>query len=261
MLMDRLRYYEYYPSQEKNIAPSNKGGLRKKNIRKHLFILYGIINSVINGNETCIDIQIYDVIQCFDALWLEDCMLDLYYSTPKSQHNDKLGLIYEANVENKVAVKTQVGLTDRVNLPSIVMQGGTFGPMQCSNSIDSIGKKCISRQEHLFTYKNMVNITPLAMVDDLLVVAPCGYESLAVNVFINTQVKMKKLKFHTGKTNTMCHDLKVHGTRMGKVSEDTYLRDVMSQDGSNCKNIKSRAGKGLGIISQILTLLETVSLQ
>ena len=105
MLMDRLRYYEYYPSQEKNIAPSNKGGLRKKNIRKHLFILYGIINSVINGNETCIDIQIYDVIQCFDALWLEDCMLDLYYSTPKFQHNDKLGLIYEANVEDKVAVK------------------------------------------------------------------------------------------------------------------------------------------------------------
>ena len=152
-----------------------------------------------------------------------------------------------------------MGLTDRVNLPSIVMQGGTFGPMQCSNSIDSIGKKCISRQEHLFTYKNMVNITPLAMVDDLLVVAPCGYESLAVNVFINTQVKMKKLKFHTGKTNTMCHDLKVHGTRMGKVSEDTYLRDVISQDGSNCKNIKSRAGKGLGIISQILTILETVS--
>ena len=152
-----------------------------------------------------------------------------------------------------------MGLTDRVNLTSIVMQGGTFGPMQCSNSIDSIGKKCISRQEHLFTYKNMVNITPLAMVDDLLVVAPCGYESLAVNVFINTQVKMKKLKFHTGKTNTMCHDLKVHGTRMGKVSEDTYLRDVISQDGSNWKNIKSRAGKGLGIISQILTILETVS--
>ena len=158
-----------------------------------------------------------------------------------------------------MAVKTPVGLTDRVNLPSIVMQGGTFGPMQCSNSIDSIGKKCISRKEHLFTYKNMVNITPLAMVDDLLVVAPCGYESLAVNVFINTQVKMKKLKFHTGKTNTMCHDLKVHGKRMGKVSEDTYLRDVISQDGSNCKNIKSRAGKGLGVMSQILTILETVS--
>ena len=119
----------------------------------------------------------------------------------------------------------------------------------------------------------MVNINPLAMVDDLLVVAPCGYESLAVNVFINTQIEMKKLKFHTedkngkskchtihvGKTNTMCPDLKVHGTRMGKVSEDTYLGDVISQDGSNWKNIKSRAGKGLGIISQILTILETVS--
>ena len=101
----------------------------------------------------------------------------------------------KANEENKVAVKTPVGLTSRVNLPTIVMQGGTFGPMQCSNSIDTIGKKCISRQEHLFTYKNLVKITPLAMVDDLLVVAPCSLESLSVNIFINTQIEMKKLEF------------------------------------------------------------------
>ena len=78
-------------------------------------------------------------------------------------HNDKLALIYKANEENKVAVRTPVGLTDRKSIPTIVMQGGTFGPMQCSNSIDSIGKKCISRQEHLYTYKKLVKVTPLAM--------------------------------------------------------------------------------------------------
>ena len=68
MMMDRMLYNEYYPSLEENMSPSNIGAMKKKNIRNHLFILYGIINSVINGDADCIDIQIYDVIQCFDAL-------------------------------------------------------------------------------------------------------------------------------------------------------------------------------------------------
>ena len=65
-------------------------------------------------------------------------------------------------------------------------------------------------------------------------------ESLSFNVFINTQIEMKKLEFHTpdkngkskyhkthvGKSNVMCPDLKVHGTPMGQVSEDTYLETL-----------------------------------
>ena len=46
---------------------------------------------------------------------------------------------------------------------------------------------------------------------------------------------------------------------MGQVTEDTYLGDIVSQDGSNLKNVRSRVGKGIGIISQIMTILETVS--
>ena len=100
MIMDRILYDEYYPTLEESMSPSNIGALKHKNIRNHLFILYGIINSVIQGEEKCVDIQIYDVKQCFDALWLEDCMLDMHFATPQSQHNDRLALIYKANQEN-----------------------------------------------------------------------------------------------------------------------------------------------------------------
>ena len=68
MIMDRILYNEYYPSLEKSMSPSNIGAMKNKNIRNHLFILNGIINSVIQGEEKCIDIQINDVEQCFDAL-------------------------------------------------------------------------------------------------------------------------------------------------------------------------------------------------
>ena len=90
-------------------------------------------------------------------------------------------------------------------------QGGVFGPLQCSNSIDIIGKKCFNNGEHLYSYKNMANIMPLSMVDDLLAVAPCNRKSLALNTFINVQVELKKIRFHTPdeKGKTKCHVMHV----------------------------------------------------
>ena len=70
-------------------------------------------------------------------------MNGMYDSLPSEQQDDKLGLIYESNVNNLVAVNTPVGQTDRVNINKIVTQGGTFGPIECSNSIDTIGEKTL----------------------------------------------------------------------------------------------------------------------
>ena len=199
-VFDKLIYEEKYPFVEDNMTDSNIGARRGKSVKNHLFILYGIINSVL-VEGTCIDIQVYDLIKCFDRLWLEECMNDLYDSLPREQCDDKLALIYQANVKNKVAVNTAVGLTSRVDVERIVTQGGVFGPLQCSNSIDTLGKKCYNKGENLFLYKNMVPVMPLSMVDDILAVAQCGQKSLDVNTFINAQIELKKLKFHTPDKN------------------------------------------------------------
>ena len=83
---------------------------------------------------------------------------------------------------------------------------------------------------------------------------------------------MKKLKFHTPNENgkSKCHSLhvgkrsdcpphKVHGCPMERVSSDTYLGDVISSDGKNRLNIDSRVAKGLGLVSQIMDVLNCVS--
>ena len=101
-------------------------------------------------------------------------MNDMYDSLPSEQQDEKLGLIYESNVNNLVAVNTPVGQTARVNIQKIVTQGGTFGPIECSNSVDTIGKECHDKGKHLYTYKEMVKVMPLSMVDDILVVSKCG---------------------------------------------------------------------------------------
>ena len=47
---------------------------------------------------------------------------------------------------------------------------------------------------------------------------------------------------------------------MERVTEDTYLGDIISEDGENAKNIKSRVAKVVGIISEIKNMLETITL-
>ena len=96
------------------------------------------------------------------------------------------------------------------------------------------------------------------MVDDLLAVANCSKESLEVNTYINAQIELKKLKFHTpnkegkskchvihiGAKNHLCPTLQVHGTPMSKVTEDDYLGDIISSDGKNIKTVNRRLAKG-----------------
>ena len=145
--------------------------------------------------------------------------------------------------------------------------------MLCSNSIDTIGKKCRNRGEHIYLYKKKARILPLAFVDDLNGISKCGKESLALNIFLTTQIELKKLKFHVpdksgktkchkmhiGRKSESCPTLKVHGTIMPEVTEDVYLGDIISCDGKNTKNVKSRISKGLGIINQIFNLLENIT--
>ena len=74
-------------------------------------------------------------------------MIDAYNTLPSSARDDKIAVLYESNKENLVAVNTAVGLTERVSIPKIVQQGGTWGPCLCSNSVDTLGKKIRNRGE------------------------------------------------------------------------------------------------------------------
>ena len=248
-ILDGLIYLDNVENIDKKMSDSNIGARRNKSIKNHLFIIYGVINSVLKDNLECIDIQIYDLQKAFDALWLNDCMNDLHDILEKPFRNDKIALLYESNKENLVAVKTAVGMTDRVNVPQIVQQGGTWGPVLCSNTVDTLGKKCSDRGELHYLYKDTVRVLPLAMVEDINGISKCGLDSVALNTFINTQIELKKLKFHVpdekgrskchklhiGPRKSTCPELKVHNTVMVDVTEDTYLGDIISANGKNTK--------------------------
>ena len=215
-ILDKLIYIDKQADIDFHMSDSNIGARKGKQVKDHLFIVHGIIHSIIIEKKECIDIQIYDLEQAFDSLWLEDCMIDLFDTLSDENRDDKLELLYKSCIDNYVAVNTPHGLTERKMMKCLVQQGGTWGPILCSNSVDTIGKTVWKTKETFYKYKNSVTILPLAMVDDILAVCKCGIESLSMNTFINSKIELKKLKFHTPDKDgrTKCHKIHVGGRNL-----------------------------------------------
>ena len=145
------------------MSDSNVGARKDKNIRNHIFILNGIINEVVNKKNVAIDIEILDYKQCFDSMWLQETINDLWEA---GLDDNNLALLYKMNEEVQVAIKTPFGLTERTQIEKIVMQGETFGPLCCSVQVDTFGRECLQKNKFLYVYKGEVGVPPLAMVDD-----------------------------------------------------------------------------------------------
>ena len=74
--------------------------------------------------------------------------------------------------------------------------------------------------------------------------------------------KDKCAQLHVGKNNLDKCDtnLKVHADPMKRVHDGAYLGDIISDDGTIDKLIESRRQKGIGICSQVVGILSSVSL-
>ena len=77
-ILDRLIYNDEYQKIDDQLSDSNVGARKNRNIRDNLFVLNAITNSVVNGKEDPIDVQLFHVEKCFDALWVEECVNDIF---------------------------------------------------------------------------------------------------------------------------------------------------------------------------------------
>ena len=114
-ILDRLIHNDEYDVIDANLSDSNVGARKKRNICDNIFVLNAINNSVVNGNEEPVDIQIFDV------------------------DNDKLPLIYIA----RIAVKSSTGISIRVNISNVIMQGTVmWGSLlcNCTGTMDKLGQ-------------------------------------------------------------------------------------------------------------------------
>jgi hypothetical protein len=126
----KLVYGDKYEMVDKNMSDSNVGARKLKNIRNHIFVLNGVINDVIrNPGREAIDIEILDYRRCFDSMWMEEEINDLWEA---GFQDDNLYLIANVNETVEVSVKTPFGKTESKNIKNVVMQGELFGALCCS---------------------------------------------------------------------------------------------------------------------------------
>ena len=61
-----------------------------------------------------------------------------------------------------------------------------FGNLECTSTMDKLGKNAYEYKHPLYKYKEVVEIPPLGMVDDELLIAKCGDQSVIGNSVVNT---------------------------------------------------------------------------
>ena len=107
-VLDKLLHNDIYDTIEQNLTCSNVGGRKGKGMRDQLFILYSIINNVINGKSKSLCLMSYDIIQAFDKMNFAETHNDLW---DVKITNNKFALICQLDQECHVTVKTLWGET------------------------------------------------------------------------------------------------------------------------------------------------------
>ena len=265
-ILDKILYKDVYDSIDKELSYSNIGARKGRNIRDHLFVVYSIINDVINGTSPSIDIQSIDINKCFDEMWYAETHNDLFDVKVQDR---KFALIAKLDEEADVIVKTPAGPTEEFKLKELIMQGSVFGPIKSTVQIDTLGRDCIKNNQGLYKYKNVVSIPPLALIDDCLGFSTCSTDAVQMNSILNSKVTSKKLRLssdkchhlHISKKQSKCYNnLRAGSKTMKKSEECNYLGDILSTSGSVNNTIEKRRQKGIGICSQITGMINGLSL-
>ena len=193
-ILDKLIHIQDCEVININMGQFQVGNQRERGIRDHTFIAHAIINEA-RTKGLQLDIQFTDIKQCFDSVWLEDAINDLYLSGVCSRN---LNLLYEGNSSTEMCVETPFGRSERVTLNKVVMQGSVSGGTICSNQISKLCNQTYS-EGSVYMYGGMIPIPALAMVDDIFNVALCNsVDGIKKNVKTDEFVKSKKLESQVG---------------------------------------------------------------
>ena len=193
------------------------GGRKNRGCRNNLLIINGIIHEVLSKKKNSpVLLQIYDYRQMFDAIGLEEAISDAF---DVGMDDDNLSLIYNANKKIQMAVNTPSGLTERQTLKNVVLQGDTWSSLLASIQVDNICKDIVS-SGYGYRYKDVLPVSLLALVDDMIGVTYAGHRAQQMNVALNVKTAEKRLQFGVNKCKAM-----IVGKNHEKVMDNPIMVD------------------------------------
>ena len=207
-------------------------------------------------------IVLYDYKQCFDSLWLADCLLSLWNLGVRSETLNNLKTLNETC---NLVVKTPVGLTSEAKVSSIVQQGSVSGGVLCSASTAEVAKEDLGGGCQI----GSTRITALAYVDDIASAnteVPDTYISHHNIVWFS---KKKRIDLNVPKCIGLCINkklgdilprLKIDGEVIEWVNMAVYLGDQFNYAGNNKDLVEDRVKKGRTCIITAQSLCSEVTL-
>ena len=282
-ILSKLIYNLIIDIIEDELSPSNIGARRNKSPRDHLFVVNAVVNETVQGEDDgCKDLVFSDVSQCFDSLWTNKTLLDLYSNGVQSH---LLNLIHELSKSANIVIKTPVGNSEEGVIEDTIMQGENLSSILCTSTMDKMSKDSGAK---LLKYRGEVDILKMGFCDDILDANRCGNDIKKMHEETVDELNKRKLQVNKDKSVRIhisskkgrekeCKDLFVDSwsvvkeeTDKGVILKDVYngkhkvknvesyeyLGNIIQKEGSNKETIKERAAKGQGAIRDIHQILE-----
>ena len=242
------------------VSPMQTGGVTGKSTIDNTMVMLAVVerNNYLNKPTF---LTFADVQKCFDKLWLEDGVRELWRNGMKARD---CVAIKKMNEVAEATIETPLGRTEMIKLENTVRQGTVNGPPICAAVMDTINEIGYDTITH---YGPSLVIKTLAYVDDL---ASGGSEETANKTISNCNImeERKKITFNTkrGKSAVLIINWKkgsgvvtatVKNGAFEEVHEYNFLGTWIDKSGKYKINILKKKQKLPYMISSIKFIAST----
>ena len=99
-------------------------------------------------------------------------------------------------------MNTSSGLSERQNITIVVLQGDKWGSILASVQVYTIGKEIV-RSGLGYQYTNVLPVSLLGLVDDIVGITEARYNAQQLNAVLNIKTAEKRLQFWQTKCKSM----------------------------------------------------------
>jgi hypothetical protein len=248
---------------EQNLADVNSfqfGSKRNKGCPDLLFLVRAVIDHAKYTGKT-IYVTLYDYSQCFDSLWLEDCIVSLWKLGVSRQ---LLALIKGMNEQVNMIVNTPHGMTKQRSLKNIVKQGSVLGSNLCSTSTGEL-----AAESGTGVNIGLVNIISVIYVDDSTNLNDSSANTVVSHNNTMSFKRKKRLDVNAEKCHIMVINRKakekvpvlmIGDEEMSEVKSAKIVGDHINEKGTNTDLVCARTKKGKSIIVNTFALCNELSM-
>ena len=203
-------------------------------------------------------VQFYDIVKCFDKLWLRDVMYDL-------GNNGVTGkmyrLIFLLNNRTRITVKTPYGNTEEYEIGELVRQGSVLGAVISANSLETVIKD--AEYGHTETTMGDLLLYPLCFLDDIAAVSNSLLQARKNQTVIEVYQDRKRLQLHPEKSQYLIkekhnkdeEEIIINDQKMKRTGEYRYLGEYITDKRVETTTVDKRIKEANGIMNEILAVV------